>query len=382
VPDQRSSRALPALPADADVEAQVLGKLVERAEETHSDALIVWKDGRTIVDTTFGGPRRPIEAMSVTKSVASLAIAHLSGAGKLGLDTPVHTLYPEWDQGRKKSITVRHLLNHTSGLQADVHTREIYASPDFVKLALAAELVSDPGERFFYNNKAVNLLAGVVQRASGQPLDAYLAQHVFAPLGITDVTWTRDAAGNPHAMAGIQIHARDLLKLGQLMLDRGAWEGKQIIPATWVDEATSSGQEHQRACGLLWWLTPEWSKALIDDEVIAGWRETGMDEAFIRKILPLKDRLFAPGDYFAEIAKVLGGPVGLEEWYDMTWRAGRSDGKTVDGPVSGFSAKGYLGQFVVVRTRERIIAVRQIDAASHRGEEDGFNDFAALVQSL
>ena len=84
--------------------------------------------------------------MSATKSIVSLAIGRLIDSGKItSLDQPVSDFYPEWKQGRKKLITVRHLLNHTSGIQNPPITTEIYASPDFVQLALAAELCRRAG---------------------------------------------------------------------------------------------------------------------------------------------------------------------------------------------------------------------------------------------
>ena len=130
---------------------------------------MIVKNGRLVADWDFGQPRGPIEAMSATKSIVSLTIGRLIDSGKIkSLDQPVSDFYPEWKQGRKKLITVRHLLSQTSGLQNEPNTTvEIYPSPDFVQLALAAELSDDPGSRFSYNNKAVNLLAGIVQRASG-----------------------------------------------------------------------------------------------------------------------------------------------------------------------------------------------------------------------
>lgn len=90
--------------------------------------------------------------------------------GKLtSIDEPVHAFFPEWRQGRKRDITVRMLMEHTSGLQnVPMTTLEIYPSPDFVQLALCAELDAEPGTTFAYNNKAVNLLAGIVERADDE----------------------------------------------------------------------------------------------------------------------------------------------------------------------------------------------------------------------
>jgi CubicO group peptidase (beta-lactamase class C family) len=146
--------------------------------------------------------------------VVSLAVGLLLDEGRIkSLDQPVSDFYPEWRQGAKRRITIRHLLTHTSGLQNAQHTsEEIYPSGDFVQLALAAELTSEPGTAGAYNNKAVNLLAGVVEQASGQKLDAYLRERLFTPLGIVAFEWSRDDAGNPHAMSGLQIRPRDFAR--------------------------------------------------------------------------------------------------------------------------------------------------------------------------
>ena len=198
--------------------------------------MVIIKDGKLVADWDFGQKRQPIEAMSATKSIVSLAIGRLIDAGKIkSVDQPVCDFYPEWKQGRKRSITIRHLLSQTSGLQNLPTTMpEIYPSPDFVQLALAAELSDDPGSKFSYNNKATNLLAGVVKRASGMRMDQYLGKEIFEPLGITDVSWDLDQAGNPHGMAGLDIRAIDLAKIGQMMLDEGSWNGKQILSKEWV----------------------------------------------------------------------------------------------------------------------------------------------------
>src|SRR6185295_2307454 len=167
-------------------------------------------DGKVVAEWYVGTPQGPIEAMSATKSVVGLVIGRLVDTGKLAsLDQPVCELYPEWRQGNKQKITIRHLLDHTSGLQNEPNTGiEIYPSPDFIKLALAAELSEEPGTVFRYNNKAVNLLAAIVKIASGKTLDQYARDELFAPMGITDVHWDTDPAGTPQVMAGLQIRAQ------------------------------------------------------------------------------------------------------------------------------------------------------------------------------
>ncbi|HZS39203.1 MAG TPA: serine hydrolase [Polyangia bacterium] len=377
-------------PGDAakeGIDPAALKELVDAAEKSKSSSLVVVKNGKLIGEWYFGGAARPIETMSATKSIVSLAVGRLLDDGKLkSLDQPIHELFPEWKQGRKKLITLRHLLNHTSGLQAQPTTgEEIYPAPDFVKLALAAELDGDPGARFFYNNKAVNLLAGVVAAAAGKPLDEYAREVLFAPLGITDWKWTRDRAGNPHAMAGLRLRAIDLAKIGVLLADGGTWQGKRVISKSWIDESTKPGQAYVARCGLLWWLVFESMKFVIDDSVIAGWRKAGQSEEFIAKVMPMKDRLLARDEFFDALAKIFGGKAGLERWYDQTWRRGLADGKVVPGPIAGFYADGYLGQYLVVLPKAKLVAVRQLEAHEDNPDAknyDGLMRFPQLVQAL
>jgi CubicO group peptidase (beta-lactamase class C family) len=267
------------------VDSKALAALVAGAERSHSSALIVMHDGKLIGEWYFGGQSRKIEAMSVTKSIVNMAIGRLIDTGKIkSLDQPICDFYPEWRQGRKQAITVRHVLNHTSGLQADAHTQEIYQSPDFVQLALTAELVSEPGTHFFYNNKAVNLLAGIVRKASGQPLDEFLRNELFAPIGITDFTWSKDDAGNPQAMAGLQIHPRDLAKLGWVMADGGKWEKQQLLSPQWVRLSAQPGSGLSSESGLLWWRVSDRFGAIVEPSIVERVRAAGADQDLVEKV--------------------------------------------------------------------------------------------------
>jgi CubicO group peptidase (beta-lactamase class C family) len=244
--------ALP--PAEA-----ALQRLVDGARQSHSDTLLVTRGGREIA--RLGNVDAPIELMSATKSVVALGIGQLVGDGRIeSLDQPVSDFYPEWKQGRKRDITVRMLLDHTSGLQNVPRAPvEIYPAPDVVQLALAAELDSAPGEAFSYNNKAVNLLSGIVVKASGQPMDEFFRDGLFATLGITPGPWEKDAAGNPHAMSGLPLSARDAAKIGQLVLDRGRVGGQQPVPAAFIDAMLAPGARTGEA-GLLWWRRVAWER--------------------------------------------------------------------------------------------------------------------------
>ncbi len=95
-----------------------------------------------------------------------------------------------------------------------------------VQIALQADLVSLPGDYFNYNNKAFMLLLGVLGRASGMPTHTYIEENIFAPLEINNYQWTFDKAGNT---TGLATTSDELVKIGQLLLNEGQWDGTQLI---------------------------------------------------------------------------------------------------------------------------------------------------------
>lgn len=241
--------------SDPDINEKALEELHTAAEQAGSDAVIILQNDERIAEWYFGQEKRPIEVMSVLKSIVSFGIGHLLMEGKIdSLDQPVYAFYPQWRQGRKQQITIRHLLNHTSGLQNIPNAgAEIYPSPNAIKLALAAELDSDPGSKFSYNNKAVNLLAGIINQASGQRMDQFFASEFFNPMGIEQYRWYFDKSGNPHAMAGLRLFVEDLAKFGQLIINNGTWEGKHLISENYIKAMLDQGQPYDSRFGLLWW---------------------------------------------------------------------------------------------------------------------------------
>jgi CubicO group peptidase (beta-lactamase class C family) len=372
------------------VSREALDRLLDRAKQSNSDAVVIMKDGLLVGEWHFGKAEGPIETMSATKSIVNLAVGKLIDAGKIrSLEQPVHEFFPEWRQGRKKHITIRHLLNHTSGLQNERSTMlEIYPSPDFVKLALAAELDADPGTTFSYNNKAVNLVAGLVRAASGTRLDDYLRSQIFTPMGIHDIAWDTDPAGNPHAMSGLSMRALDLAKIGQMLLDGGVYQGKRIISADWIAESTKPSQPLVPTCGLLWWLLPSEYRAVIaDDELITRWQKAGASAAFLDRVRPLAGQVFTDkAALLAARQRAFAGEAGAELWAANTARKGLPESRRLPTPVVGFFADGYLGQFLVVLPRQRLVAVRQMrspnDPAIDEQQLDVFGEFPEMVQQL
>lgn len=373
--------AAPPLPAPA---AEALATIERAGRDSHSDALLVMHDGEILLEHHGDGEAGPIELMSATKSVVALGIGLLLADGHLdSLDAPVSTWYPEWRQGRKADVTVRMLLDHTSGLQNTPNAgAEIYPAPDVVQLALAAELDSAPGEAFSYNNKATNLLAGVIHQASGMPMDDYLGARLFAPLGIEAGPWHRDAAGNPHAMAGLPLAARDAAKLGQLLLDDGRLpDGTRLLPEGFVDALFAASAASDRV-GLLWWRVPEWERVTLRDDAGARLSAQGVDAEVAAALASIAGRSF--GSVLEALKAALGEDYGLRYTSEVAAR-GLKRGDLFDearGPVVGYEANGYLGQYIVVVPEQRVVAVRQIRSREADGTHPPDSDYARFARDV
>ena len=368
-------------PVRADrLSQEQIERLRFEAVSSRSDAFLVWQDGFVLVDYRKPDCPELIETMSVTKSVVALAIGKLVTDGKLSsVDTPVADFYPEWKQGSKQKITIRHLLSHTSGLQNVPHTgEEIYPAPDFVQLALAAELTAEPGQVFSYNNKAVNLLAGIVERCSDQALDTYLGEHVFSLLGIERYEWSRDDSGNPHAMSGLRIGPGDLLKLGILVLNHGNWEGRQILSSEWLEEALSA--QGSPTCGFLWWRIPKSSRFIVDSQSVELFlKET--ESSDIRAAAEALVGVYEDRDQLrSSVQKAFGKKLEQEDFVrDIDRYLVKADVKE----VLGFAANGYLGQFLIVVPEHKLVVVRMISASDdYNSETDSFNELQQTLRLI
>lgn len=383
-----------ALPAHADEMSpaanKALSQLLERGKQTHSDAVLVLQDGHELGHYYRNGKTHgPIELMSVTKSVVALGIGQLLDQGKVkSLDQPVADFYPEWKQGQKKDITVRMLMDHTSGLQSYANTNvEIYPAPDAIKLALAAKLSSQPGSEFFYNNKAVNLLSGIIAKASGQPMDAFFRDGLFKAMHIHPGVWAKDKRGHPYAMAGLRLTAADLAKLGQLVIDRGRWQQQQLISASYIDSMLNADRHDGNGCGLLWWRNRQWTHFDTDPASFDKLRKRGVPEATVRKLQRvLKGAHFdSPSAMQNGLAKALGADT-KSIMTDQLMARGIGPYqlfKISQGPVVAYDGNGDGGQYVVIVPKAGIVAVRQIEASGEEESPDeGYDDFIDRVIAL
>lgn len=224
------------------------GKLVFEHYFTGTDERL----GRELGEVAFG-PETRHDERSVTKSITDLVVGIAIDRGWIkSIDQSVMSFFPEYADLRtpeKNRITLRDLLTMSSGLEwheidtpytSDKNSEiRMDTAPDPYRYALAQPVASPPGEIWNYNSGSTELLGAILRKATGKPLDQLARSLLFEPLGITDVEWYKYAHGNPSAAAGLRLRPRDLAKIGQLVLQHGAWNGKQLVSSAWIDASTT-----------------------------------------------------------------------------------------------------------------------------------------------
>ncbi len=168
----------------------------------------------------------------------------------------------------KQAMTIRHLLNMTSGLEwkerLDDSVPETFLameqSADWQQFILDQPMAQPPGTAFEYNSGNSHLLSAIINRLTGERALVYAREQLFGPLGIADVFWRRDPQGISTGGAGLYLQPRDMAKIGYLYLRNGMWEGRQIVPPAWID-AVNHASVDMRLPGLRYanqfWVLPD-----------------------------------------------------------------------------------------------------------------------------
>jgi CubicO group peptidase (beta-lactamase class C family) len=255
---------------------------IGESKERNVHAVLVARHGRLVFERYFTGPdeirgSRPRTVVfgpeikhdlrSVTKAVVALLTGMAIDRGLIkSVGEPVLSFFPEYADLRtpeRGRITLRHLLTMSAGLAWDElrpyqdpanSERRLDLAPDRSRYVLEQPVVAPAGQVFNYSGGNTALLAAVLRKTSGKPLDELARTLLFEPMEIADVEWARYADGEPIAPSGLRLRPRDLAKIGQLVLARGAWNATQLVAASWVDAATAPHIPAPEINGrALWW---------------------------------------------------------------------------------------------------------------------------------
>ena len=260
-------------PGEQQVDPAAILRFLDAVEghpgiEMHS--LMVVRHGHVVAEGWWApySAARPHLLYSLSKSFTSTAAAFAQAEGLLDLDDTVVSHFGEFaadiSDPRSRSVKIRHVASMASG-----HTR------DMISEALARDRAEpvrgfllnppdrEPGTVFAYNQPCTYTLASIIQRNAGMPLTRYLRPRLFEPLGIGHVGWQTWPPGREQGFSGLHARTEDIAKLGQLYLQRGRWDGVQLIPEQWVAEATSAqvasprqpGPDWQQGYGFQFWMS-------------------------------------------------------------------------------------------------------------------------------
>ena len=216
----------------------------QRIDALHSFVLV--RHGRVVAEGWWApySAEEPHELYSLSKSFTSTAVGLAIAEGKLSLSDPILKFFPgsapaEPDKNLS-SMRVRDLLRMSTGqVKEDIGTFAFNSRDDLAKAFLAMPVPYKPGTHFVYNTEATYMLSAIVQKVTGQTVLDYLGPRIFEPLGIARPTWDASAQGVSFGGFGLSIRTEDIARFGELYLQKGQWQGRQLVPASWVEAATS-----------------------------------------------------------------------------------------------------------------------------------------------
>jgi CubicO group peptidase (beta-lactamase class C family) len=246
-------------PAAEEVDAKALAKADRLARTTLKGvtSVLVARHGRLIAERYYGGygPADRFPVFSVTKTFVSCLVGTAIADGYLpSVDEQLDEVLPRTNS----PITIRQLLTMTAGFARGLN----FVPADAVELA-NRPLVATPGTTFNYDSGSSDLLAAVLERATGG-LGEYAQRRLFRPLGIRDAHWPGIKGGS-----GLVLRARELLAFGQLYLDGGSWHGHRIVPSSWVGASTRTHVRVPLRHGLTagygynWWIDSRPPRAFL-----------------------------------------------------------------------------------------------------------------------
>ncbi len=240
-----AARALPrSTPEAQGVSSAGILAFVEAADRMVDSlhSVMVLRHGQVVAEgwwTPYDASTRH-ELYSLSKSFTSTAVGMAVAEGRLSIDDPVLKFFPEDAPGSPganlRSMRVRDLLRMATGHQDEPPTA---ADKISARSFLAQPVPHKPGSHFKYNTAATFMQSAIVQKVTGQTVRDYLQPRLFAPLGIEDPVWNTSFEGISLGGYGLSVRTEDIARFGQLYLQKGRWEGRQLVPAAWVEQATA-----------------------------------------------------------------------------------------------------------------------------------------------
>lgn len=255
LPGAESVTPLPRDSASADwLDSDARQWLDSFGEGNNSSAIMVWHKGNIIYENYFAG--NTAQSLIITRSLSKpISIMAMGRALKLGyiqsLEQPVDEFLTEWQGSDKSSMTLRHLLQMRSGLarqgqsmEPESYLNRAYLHPYHIEVILHQyPMEHPPGTRYDYSNANSELVAPIIERATGRRYEDWVGEAVFKPLGAAGgQIWVNRPGGTVHSGCCAMLPAETILRLSVLIINDGVWNGERLLPEGYVKEITSSTQ--------------------------------------------------------------------------------------------------------------------------------------------
>ncbi len=235
-------------PETEGVSSQGILNFLEAAENSSHElhSFMFLRHGKVIAEGWWNpySPNLKHTMYSLSKSFTSTAVGLAVKENLLSVDDQVISFFPE---NLPDSVSpflsdmkVRDLLTMSVGQEPEPTATIVANDSNWVQAFLATPVVHDPGTKFLYNSMATYMLSAIVQKQTGKTVLEYLKPRLFEPLGIEGMDWEVDPMGITTGGWGLRIKTEDMARFGQLYLQKGRWEDKQLLPSEWVEEATTS----------------------------------------------------------------------------------------------------------------------------------------------
>jgi len=242
---QQAVQSLPrSSPESQGVSSTQVREFIETADKQvnsmHSFLLV--RHGHVVTEAWWApeAAEKPHILWSLSKSFTSTAIGFAVAEGKLNLDDLVLKYFPEdapaEPSDNLKAMKIRDLLTMNAGHQNELNLRE---AEHWAKAFLAHPVAHKPGTHFRYNTPATYMLSAIVQKVTGETVLEYLTPRLFDPLTIKTPKWETSPQGISIGGYGLYVRTEDIAKFGRLYLQQGQWNGKQLLPKSWIEQATS-----------------------------------------------------------------------------------------------------------------------------------------------
>jgi CubicO group peptidase (beta-lactamase class C family) len=235
-------------PESQGIPSKAILAFVEEAESA-VDALhsvMIVRHGRVVAEGWWApyAAAEPHMMFSLSKSFTSTAVGMAVAEGRLTVDDPVLGFFPDLGPAEPsanlKAMRVRDLLTMSTGHHVeDIQGFPYSSDENLVARFLSLPVAHKPGTHFVYNTPASYMLSAIVQKVTGETVLDYLRPRLFAPLGITDPHWEASRQGVSMGGFGLSVRTEDIARFGQLFLQKGEWQGRPLLPASWVEQATS-----------------------------------------------------------------------------------------------------------------------------------------------